>query len=72
MKDTNLSRAVMVGCVILISAGCVFAQDWPQWRGANRDGKVTGFEAPQQWPKELTENVEDDGGRRRCDACSGG
>jgi len=43
----------MLGCVILIGASCVFAQDWPQWRGANRDGKVTGFEAPQEWPKEL-------------------
>ena len=43
----------MLGCVILICASCVFAQDWPQWRGANRDGKVTGFKSPQQWPKEL-------------------
>jgi outer membrane protein assembly factor BamB len=55
MKNTNLSRAVMVGCVILIGAGCVFAQDWPQWRGPNRDGKVSGFTAPQTWPKELTQ-----------------
>jgi outer membrane protein assembly factor BamB len=31
------------------------AADWPQWRGANRDGKVTGFTAPQTWPKELTQ-----------------
>jgi len=45
---------VMVGCVILVCAGCVFAQDWPQWRGPNRDGKVKGFTAPQEWPKELT------------------
>ena len=53
MKKANLSRVVMLGCVILICASCVFAQDWPQWRGANRDGKVTGFKAPQEWPKEL-------------------
>jgi hypothetical protein len=53
MKKANLSRIVMLGCVILIGASCVFAQDWPQWRGANRDGKVTGFKEPQQWPKEL-------------------
>lgn len=53
MKNANLSRVVMLGCVILIGASCVFAQDWPQWRGANRDGKVTGFKAPQEWPKEL-------------------
>ena len=43
----------MVVCVLLVSASVVFAQDWPQWRGSNRDGKVTGFKAPQQWPKEL-------------------
>jgi len=55
MKNTNQSRAVMVGCVILLIASCVFAQDWPQWRGPNRDGKVSGFTAPQEWPKELTQ-----------------
>jgi outer membrane protein assembly factor BamB len=55
MKNTNRARAVMVGCVILISAGCVFAQDWAQWRGPNRDGKVSGFTAPQKWPGELTQ-----------------
>jgi outer membrane protein assembly factor BamB len=45
----------MVGFVILVGAGCVFAQDWPQWRGPNRDGRVTGFTAPQKWPEELTQ-----------------
>jgi outer membrane protein assembly factor BamB len=31
------------------------AGDWPQWRGTNRDGKVTGFTPPATWPKELTQ-----------------
>ncbi len=31
------------------------AQDWPQWRGINRDGKVTGFKAPQNWPQQLNQ-----------------
>jgi len=53
MKKTKLSIASIAGCVILISASYVFAQDWPGWRGANRDGKVSGFTAPQTWPKEL-------------------
>jgi outer membrane protein assembly factor BamB len=53
MKQANLSRTVVLCCVILIGASFVFAQDWPQWRGPNRDDKVTGFEAPKQWPKEL-------------------
>jgi len=55
MRNANGSIGVMTGIVILISAGCVLAQDWPQWRGANRDGKVAGFTAPQTWPKTLTE-----------------
>jgi outer membrane protein assembly factor BamB len=54
MKNTNFSRVVLVAIVILIGASCVFAQDWPQWRGSNRDGKVAGFTAPSDWPKELT------------------
>jgi outer membrane protein assembly factor BamB len=29
------------------------AQAGPGWRGAARDGKVTGFSAPASWPKEL-------------------
>jgi outer membrane protein assembly factor BamB len=44
---------VMAGCVVLIAAGCVFGQDWPQWRGPNRDDCVSGFATPQTWPTEL-------------------
>lgn len=40
--------------VALIITGVASGQDWPQWRGVNRDGKVSGFNAPQPWPKELT------------------
>jgi outer membrane protein assembly factor BamB len=31
------------------------AQDWPQWRGPNRDAKATSFNAPETWPAELTQ-----------------
>src|SRR5262249_29704555 len=34
--------------------GTAGAQDWPQWRGPNRDAKATGFTAPTTWPKEPT------------------
>jgi outer membrane protein assembly factor BamB len=44
----------IVGCVSLLSTSFASAQDWPQWRGPNRDGKASGFEAPKTWPKELT------------------
>jgi outer membrane protein assembly factor BamB len=46
---------VVVGCLILLGASTMFAQDWPQWRGPNRDGKVSGFSAPRQWPDTLTQ-----------------
>ncbi len=55
MRNLNLSKAVMVGCMFLVSTGCIFAQDWPQWRGANRDGKAGGFAAPSKWPSALTQ-----------------
>lgn len=30
------------------------AQDWPQWRGPNRDGAVASFREPESWPEQLT------------------
>ena len=33
----------------------VHANDWSQWRGANRDAKAIGFTAPSTWPKQLTQ-----------------
>jgi len=44
----------MAASVVLISGDCLLAQEWPQWRGVNRDGKVTGFRAPPTWPTNLT------------------
>ena len=44
-----------VASVLAVSAACALAQDWPQWRGPNRDAKATGFTAPKNWPKELTQ-----------------
>jgi len=53
MRDVSRSIAVAVSIVILLCASPLLGQDWPQWRGANRDGKVAGFAAPQVWPKAL-------------------
>ncbi len=53
MKKTNLITGIICGCVFMILASGAMAQDWPQWRGANRDGKAEGFTAPKSWPKEL-------------------
>src|SRR5689334_11035819 len=47
---------LLVVCLSLfLSTAVTLAQDWPQWRGPNRDGKVTGFNAPATWLKTLTE-----------------
>jgi outer membrane protein assembly factor BamB len=55
MKNKNQSIGTMVAALILVSVCCVFAQDWSQWRGPNRDGKITEFTTPQSWPKELVQ-----------------
>lgn len=52
MKKVNLIISLLMllsSSISLIST----AQDWPQWRGINRDSKVTGFKAPETWPAEL-------------------
>ncbi|HZT78739.1 MAG TPA: PQQ-binding-like beta-propeller repeat protein [Gemmataceae bacterium] len=54
MRSASATSAVLVGCGLLLAASSLRAQDWPQWRGPNRDARVTGFKAPREWPKELT------------------
>jgi len=54
MRNIQFTITTVAG-VLALGASCVLAQDWPQWRGANRDGKAAGFTAPKEWPKELTE-----------------
>ena len=54
MKSTInrlILSSVLLFSVIMISS----AQDWPQWRGVNRDGKVTGFTTPQLWPEQFSQ-----------------
>ena len=55
MKHSYLSIRMLILSVLMISSSTVFAQDWPQWRGVNRDGKADGFNAPKTWPSELTQ-----------------
>jgi outer membrane protein assembly factor BamB len=55
MRHQSRSIGAMLGCVVLVSTSGALSQDWPQWRGTHRDGKVTGFTVPQPWPKTLTQ-----------------
>jgi len=52
MKKSYLIISV-IAALIIFSPTNSFSQDWPQWRGINRDSKVTGFKAPATWPAEL-------------------
>jgi outer membrane protein assembly factor BamB len=47
-------RMVSVAAFLILLSQGVHAQDWPQWRGANRDGVISDFAAPKTWPDKLT------------------
>ena len=51
-----LSRAFLVAAVAALLIGgvsSVAAQDWPQWRGPERDGVAAAFDVPASWPDTL-------------------
>jgi len=55
MKSATSLVSIIAFALWTAGAGLVSAADWPQYRGANRDGKVSGFEGPETWPAALTE-----------------
>jgi outer membrane protein assembly factor BamB len=55
MRNEMHARAAIAVNLFLLVAQPLFAQDWPQWRGPHRDGKVTGFLPPSKWPATLTQ-----------------
>lgn len=50
MKDC-IPRGLALWAALL--AASALAQDWPQWRGPNRDGVTSRFETPAAWPEKL-------------------
>src|SRR5438034_1382879 len=54
MNNANRTIGLVLSWMTLLATG-VLAQDWPQWRGPNRDAKAPEFKAPKSWPKELTQ-----------------
>ena len=54
MNNRKWFVAFLVVVLTLSSLTSISAQDWPQWRGENRDGIVKGFIAPENWPPEIT------------------
>jgi outer membrane protein assembly factor BamB len=49
----RLSRVAPVGLTLLFAGLAISAEDWPQWRGPNRDGAATAFREPKAWPERL-------------------
>ncbi len=54
MKEIRIIKLFAVMLVILQTT-FAYSQDWPQFRGATRDSKVTAFKAPATWPVSLTQ-----------------
>ena len=52
----KISTFLGMSATVLLAAGTLeaVAQDWPQWRGPNRDGVVAVFDGPSTWPERLT------------------
>lgn len=53
MKKLTQVFSLGIGVFLLAGPGFVFAQDWPQWRGVDREGRVSDFNAPKEWPLNL-------------------
>ena len=51
---------ILAGAAML--APLAHAQEWPQWRGPERDGAVSSFREPSAWPDVLTEHWKVDVG----------
>jgi outer membrane protein assembly factor BamB len=50
----NVFLTVSAAVFLLLSmTSNISSQDWPQFRGINRDCRVTGFNAPATWPAEI-------------------
>ena len=56
MNQMKLTPVALALCATLIGAAQLHSQDWPQWRGPNRDGKATGFTVPDSWPQQLKQH----------------
>jgi outer membrane protein assembly factor BamB len=53
MFNKKLTSTFIFNFVLLLCLQSINAQDWTQWRGANRDGVVKDFIAPTAYPEKL-------------------
>src|SRR5687767_2572451 len=52
MKSRQCLSVLVCSAFLSVTA---LAQDWPQWRGSNRDAEVSNTSIPNAWPKTLKE-----------------
>lgn len=50
----DMIDAMRIILLLLLTSLPLTAQDWPQWRGPNRDGAASSFREPVTWPESLT------------------
>ncbi|MEO6726861.1 MAG: PQQ-binding-like beta-propeller repeat protein [Blastocatellia bacterium] len=53
MSYSKIRTVILTALTFTAATQAALSQDWAQWRGANRDGVVTGFVAPKVWPDQL-------------------
>jgi outer membrane protein assembly factor BamB len=53
LRSLLMTATVLIGSMVPALAQSS-PQDYPQWRGRNRDGAASGFKEPKAWPEKLT------------------
>ncbi len=51
----GIPKLLSVLAIVLGLTSMAHGQDWPQWRGPNRDGAIARFNAPASWPEQLNQ-----------------
>ena len=59
MRNRKWVSIFITVILVLSCMTSVTAQDWSQWRGPDRDGRASGFTAPDSWPPELTKQWQE-------------
>jgi outer membrane protein assembly factor BamB len=49
MRAFFASRSLLAACLLLASARCALAENWPQWRGPRNDGTSLETNLPTEW-----------------------
>ena len=53
MKKLNFVMITLTGFMVLVFTSGLLAQEFPQWRGPERNDVVKGAKIPKKWPSEI-------------------